>query len=65
MEQTEPIQSKLKLENDTLLFAMLGSRELVEKWWHSPNKGFDNAHPADVDPKRVQEYLISKAYGEW
>ncbi len=56
---------KLKRENDVLLFAMLGSKELVEQWWHSPNKGFDMAHPADVDPKRVQEYLISKAYGEW
>ena len=56
---------KLKRENDALLMAMLGSKELVEKWWHSPNKGFDMAHPADVDPKQVQEYLISKAYGEW
>lgn len=56
---------KLKQENDALLFAMLGRQDLVEKWWHSPNKGFDMAHPADVDSKRVQEYLISKAYGEW
>ena len=56
---------KLKRENDVLLFAMLGNKELVEQWWHSPNKGFDMAHPIDVDPKRVQEYLISKAYGEW
>jgi hypothetical protein len=44
---------------------MLGNKELVEQWWHSPNKGFDGAHPIDVDPKKVQEYLISKAYGEW
>jgi len=44
---------------------MLGSKELVERWWHSPNKGFDMAHPADVDPLKVQQYLISKAYGEW
>lgn len=56
---------KLKQENDALLMAMLGDKELVEKWWHSPNKGFDDAHPIDVDPKKVQEYLISKAYGEW
>ena len=61
----KPSPEKLKQENDTLLFAMLGSKELVEKWWHSPNKGFDNAHPIDVDPKKVQQYLISKAYGEW
>ena len=56
---------KLKRENDALLFAMLGRQELVEQWWHRPNKGFDGAHPIDVDPKKVQEYLISKAYGEW
>ena len=56
---------KLKRENDALLFAMLGRQELVEQWWHRPNKGFDGAHPIDVDPKKVQEYSISKAYGEW
>jgi hypothetical protein len=44
---------------------MLGRQDLVEQWWHRPNKGFDGAHPIDVDPQKVQEYLISKAYGEW
>jgi hypothetical protein len=61
MDQTEPIYK----ECNALLMAMLGRKELVEQWWHSVNKGFDGAHPADVDPQKVREYLISKAYGEW
>ena len=56
---------KLKRENDALLMALLGRKDLVEQWWHSPNKGFDLAHPIDVDPIKVQQYLLSKAYGEW
>jgi hypothetical protein len=61
MEQTEPIYKHC---ND-LLRAMLGSEELVTKWWHSPNKAFDMAHPADVESNKVFEYLMDMAYGGW
>lgn len=57
--------SKLKKQNDALLLALLGNQEFVDRWWTTPNKAFDMAHPEDVDPKRVQEYLIGCAYGEW
>lgn len=56
---------KLMKENNALLMALLGRQELVDQWWSSPNKAFDMAHPSDVDPKVVQEYLIRMAYGEW
>ena len=57
--------AKLKEQNNALLMAMLGSQEWVNKWWVSPNKAFDMAHPEDVDPKKVQEYLLTCAYGGW
>ena len=47
---------------DGLLFAILGSQTLVERWWHSPNKAFGEAHPIDVfvlQPERVRDYIFS------
>ena len=61
MEQTELIYEKC----DALLMAMLGRQDLVERWWHSPNRGFDMAYPAEVEPRKVLQYLMSKAEGEW
>ena len=43
------------------LKAMLGSDDLVNKWWHSPNKAFSNKKPNEVweyDPKAVASYVI-------
>jgi hypothetical protein len=56
---------EIQKQCNALLMAMLGRQELVDQWWNSPNKGFDNAHPADVDPKKVLEYLMAHAYGGW
>ena len=33
---------------DKLLLEMLGSQELVERWWASPNKAFDGDIPDDI-----------------
>lgn len=33
---------------DRLLFSMLGSYELVDKWWKSPNKAFNMTCPSNV-----------------
>jgi hypothetical protein len=56
---------EIQKQCNALLMAMLGRQELVDQWWNSPNKGFDNAHPADVDTKKVLEYLMAHAYGGW
>jgi hypothetical protein len=56
---------EIQKQCNALLMAMLGRQELVDQWWNSPNKGFDNAHPADVDLKKVLEYLMAHAYGGW
>ena len=33
---------------NAILLQLLGSRELVERWWASPNKAFDDAIPDDI-----------------
>jgi hypothetical protein len=52
-------------ECDRLIEAMVG-KDLVDKWWSSPNKAFDGSTPAEVfseDPRSVYEYLMWHAYG--
>jgi hypothetical protein len=47
-----------------LLLAMLGSRELVDTWWTTPNKAFGSMKPIYIDLKQVQEYLESHPSGQ-
>ena len=50
---------------DRLLASMLGSWELVDKWWNSPNKGFDNETPISVfetDKSKVINYIFHYAF---
>jgi len=52
-------------ECDRLIEAMVG-KDLVNKWWSSPNKAFDGTTPAEMfseDPRSVYEYLMWHAYG--
>ena len=46
-----------------MLISMLGSNDLVDKWWISPNKAFDNKCPVDVDNQDVMKYLMSHCFG--
>ena len=46
-----------------MLMGMLGSDALVEKWWNSPNKGFGDKCPVDVDHNTVLQYLMFHAFG--
>ena len=46
---------------NSVLFACLGSDELVDKWWDSPNKAFDMITPnemLDLNPDYVVKYLL-------
>ena len=57
--------SKLQKQCDALLLSLLGSNELAEEWWESPNKGFDGQKPIDVDLIEVRKYLLGHAFGGW
>lgn len=46
-----------------LLMALLGSEELVLKWWLSPNRAFDYKTPQqqeELDPRIVANYILSQ-----
>lgn len=44
---------------------MLGSDDLVARWWTGDNKGFNNRKPIDVDIDEVFDYLVRHALGGW
>ena len=48
---------------NSILFSLLGSDELVERWWESPNKAFDMMTPdemLDLNPDYVVKYLLDQ-----
>ena len=50
------------------LFAMLGSTELVSRWWSSPNKAFQSKTPEEMyttDPDKVLSYVLGASDGQW
>ena len=51
-----------------ILYALLGSNELVQKWWSSPNRAFDDMTPSEMlnrDKDRVKKYLLGQLSGEY
>ena len=51
-----------------ILYALLGSNELVQKWWSSPNKAFDDMTPNEMwdrDKDRVKNYLLAQLNGDY
>jgi len=53
---------------DRILYALLGSNELVQKWWSSPNRAFDDISPIEMwnrDKDRVKKYLLAQLNGEY
>ena len=53
---------------DRILYALLGSQELVQKWWASPNRAFNEITPIEMwdrDKDRVKNYLLAQLSGEY
>lgn len=51
-----------------MLLGLLGNRDLVLKWWDTPNKAFDMSTPQqvyDVDHERVKLYISKFCYGDY
>jgi len=45
-----------------LLFAIMGSNTLVERWWATPNKSLDMKSPNlmyEINPERVRDLILS------
>lgn len=48
---------------DKLLLGLLGSDDLVQRWWKGPNLAFDKLPPEEVfanDPKKVISYILQQ-----
>jgi hypothetical protein len=53
---------------DKILYALLGSQELVQKWWASPNRAFNEITPIEMwdrDKDRVKNYLLGQLSGDY
>jgi hypothetical protein len=53
---------------DRILYALLGSQELVQKWWSSPNRAFGEMTPNEMwdrDRDRVKNYLLAQLSGDY
>jgi hypothetical protein len=52
-----------------ILLQLLGSRELVELWWSSPNKAFDGEIPDDLlhssRHQEVVKYILAQVSGDY
>ena len=63
------------MENDAIkqrlnvfLFSLLGSHELVDRWWTLPNKHWDMRTPDDVlltDSKSIINYIAAQLNGDY
>ena len=51
-----------------ILMALLGKRELVKDWWHSPNRSFGDKPPYQLwktDKDKVKNYLRAQLSGDY
>jgi len=56
------MDSDKKRKLNIMLFAMLGSDDLVNRWWESSNLAFENKTPNqmyDEDEQQVIDYVLS------
>lgn len=44
----EKMNNRQKLVIDNWLYSMLGSDELVARWWNSPNRSFNGQTPQEL-----------------
>jgi len=48
------MHNKIKNHINVALMAMLGSQELVSRWWISPNKAFDMMTPLEMFDRHAE-----------
>ena len=61
----------IKSDINRYLYAMMGSPQLVDGWWHSENKAFDMQTPNEVYQTgaegrlSVYQYVVGCSDGYW
>jgi uncharacterized protein (DUF2384 family) len=60
---------EFEIKINQILLSLLGSQELVQKWWSSPNKAFDNEIPDDLYHSDmhnvVVKYILAMSAGDY
>lgn len=62
------IKYNTKQKCDVMLQALLGNKEVIVKWWNTPNKAFNDETPIEVferDEQLVFKYLASQCSGSY
>lgn len=57
-----------KQELNRHLFALVGSDQLVEQWWSTPNRNWQGKEPQNIwddDPEEVIRYVMQYCYGDY
>jgi hypothetical protein len=55
-------ETVIKLALNKILFALIGRHDLVEEWWHSPNRAFDMRTPDEVYQSGMEGRMAVKQY---
>lgn len=57
-----------KEQLDQHLFALVGSDQLVQQWWMTPNRNWQGREPQEIwarNPDEVVTYVMKFCYGDY
>ena len=61
--------TNMKQTMNEILLQLLGSEELVQRWWATPNKAFDMEIPDDLlhTPRKIEvyKYIVGQLNGDY
>lgn len=64
-------QIYVKSQLNRILFGLLGDMQLVDQWWHSGNKAFDDKTPNEIyysgeqGKRDIASYIIKFYDSQW
>jgi len=62
------MDSRKKTIINRILLSLLGNENLVDQWWNSPNRRWNQSTPLDIwisDPDSVYNYVLGQLNGDY
>lgn len=62
------MDSRKKTTINRILLSLLGNENLVDQWWNSPNRHWNQSTPLDIwisDPDSVYNYVLGQLNGDY
>lgn len=62
------MDSRKKTIINRILLSLLGNENLVDQWWNSPNRHWNQNTPFDIwisDPDSVYNYVLGQLNGDY